>query len=64
MAIPKTAAIGALLLTGYLEGAVTIHLRVDNPLWSHTLFPVYIGILLFAGLSLRNPKVKGLFWNF
>lgn len=63
-AIPQTAALGALLLTGYLGGAVAIHVRVDNPLWSHTLFPVYVGILLWAGLMLRNPKVKNLFWNF
>lgn len=63
-AIPQTAALGALLLTGYLGGAVAIHVRVDNPLWSHTLFPVYVGILLWAGLTLRNPKVKNLFWNF
>ncbi|MCW7492882.1 DoxX family protein [Leptospira sp. 2 VSF19] len=61
-AVPQTAALGALLLTGYLGGAVAIHLRVDNPLWTHTLFPVYVGILLWVGLTLRNPKVKGLFW--
>jgi len=63
-AIPQTAALGALLLTGYLGGAVAIHVRVENPLFSHTLFPVYIGILLWVGLALRNPKVKDLFWNF
>lgn len=61
-AIPQTATLGALLLTGYLGGAVAIHLRVGNPIWTHTLFPVYVGILLWIGLSLRNPKVKELFW--
>ncbi|MCG6152275.1 DoxX family protein [Leptospira bandrabouensis] len=61
-AIPQTATLGALLLTGYLGGAVAIHLRVGNPLWTHTLFPVYVGIFLWVGLILRNPKVKELFW--
>lgn len=61
-AIPQTSALGALLLTGYLGGAVAIHLRVGNPLFSHTLFPVYVGILLWAGLALRNPKIKEIFW--
>lgn len=63
-AIPQTSAFGALLLTGYLGGAVAIHVRVGNPLFSHTLFPVYIGLLLWVGLTLRNPKVKELFWVF
>ncbi|MCW7481475.1 DoxX family protein [Leptospira kanakyensis] len=61
-AIPNTSALGALLLTGYLGGAVAIHVRVGNPLFSHTLFPVYVGILLWVGLALRNRKVKDLFW--
>lgn len=61
-AIPQTATLGALLLTGYLGGAVAIHLRVGNPLWTHTLFPVYVGIFLWVGLALRNPKVKDFFW--
>ncbi|PKA09242.1 DoxX family protein [Leptospira harrisiae] len=60
-AIPQTATLGALLLTGYLGGAVAIHVRVNNPLWTHTLFPVYVEILLWTGLALRNPKIKELF---
>ncbi|XDD55471.1 DoxX family protein [Leptospira sp. WS4.C2] len=63
-AIPQTSAFGALLLTGYLGGAVAVHVRVGNPLWSHTLFPVYVGLLLWIGLVLRNGKVKELFWSF
>lgn len=63
-AIPQTSAFGALLLTGYLGGAVAIHVRVENPLWSHTLFPVYVGLLLWTGLALRTSKVKDLFWSF
>lgn len=50
---PKTAFFGAVLLTGYLGGAVATHVRVDNPLFSHTLFPVYVGIIAWAGLLLR-----------
>lgn len=63
-AIPQTSAFGALLLTGYLGGAVAVHVLVGNPLWSHTLFPVYVGLLLWIGLALRNGKVKELFWSF
>jgi len=61
-AIPQSSALGALLLTGYLGGAVAIHLRVENPLFTHTLFPVYLGLFLWTGLAFRNPKVKHLFW--
>lgn len=55
---PRTAALGATLLTGYLGGAVAIHARVGNPLVSHTLFPVYVGALLWAGLFLRDARVR------
>ena len=53
--VPRTAPLGAVLLTGYLGGAVFVHLRVGDPLFSHTLFPVYFGALLWAGLFLRRP---------
>jgi hypothetical protein len=56
--VPRTAALGAVLLTGYLGGAVAIHLRVGDPLASHTLFPVYVGALLWAGLYLRDARVR------
>jgi hypothetical protein len=58
--VPRTAVLGAVLLTGYLGGAVLVHLRVGDPLISHTLFPVYVGALLWAGLYLRDPRVRGL----
>lgn len=51
---PRTARFGALLLTAYLGGAVATHLRVDSPLLSHTLFGVYLGILMWSGLWLRD----------
>ena len=57
---PRTAVLGATLFTGYLGGAVAIHARVGNPLLTHTLFPVYIGGLLWAGLALRNGSVRAL----
>lgn len=53
-AVPRTSILGAILLTGYLGGAVATHVRVENPLFSHTLFPVYLGILLWLGLYLRD----------
>jgi hypothetical protein len=56
--VPRTAVLGAVLLTGYLGGAVAIHLRVGDPLASHTLFPVYVGALLWAGLYLRDARVR------
>jgi hypothetical protein len=58
--VPRTAVLGAVLLTGYLGGAVLTHLRVGDPLLTHTLFPVYIGALLWAGLYLRDDRVRRL----
>ena len=62
-AIPRTAVLGALGITAYLGGAVTANMRVEAPLFSHTLFAVYFGVLLWVGLVLRRPallKVAGL----
>lgn len=59
-AFPKTTLPGAVLLTGYLGGAVATHIRVENPLFTHILFPVYLGILLWLGLYLRSPKLRQL----
>ncbi|HYH78939.1 MAG TPA: DoxX family protein [Longimicrobium sp.] len=58
--VPRTSVIGAILLTGYLGGAVATHARVGDPAFSHTLFPVYVGILLWAGLYLREPRLRAL----
>lgn len=57
-AVPATARLGAILLTGYLGGAVATHLRMLDPWLSHTLFPVWIGILVWAGLALRDPALR------
>jgi len=63
-AFPRTSVLGAILLTGYFGGAVATHLRLNNPLFTHTLFTVYFGILVWGGLWLRNSKLRELFpWS-
>jgi hypothetical protein len=59
-AIPRTAVLGAILLTGYLGGAVATNLRVGNPLFGYVLFPVYVGVLIWCGLFLRYEQVREL----
>lgn len=56
--IPKTAPLGAVFLTGYLGGAVAIHLRAGSSLFGETLFPVYFGVLVWLGLYLRDGRVR------
>lgn len=56
--VPRTAVLGALLLTGYLGGAVATHVRVGNPLLTHTLFPTYVAALLWGGLMLRDRRLR------
>jgi hypothetical protein len=58
--VPRSSVFGALLWTGYLGGAIATHLRVGSPLLSHTLFPIYIALLLWLGLWLREPRVRAL----
>jgi len=58
-AIPRTSILGAILLTGYLGGAVATHLRVRDPLFD-TLFPIIIGVLVWAGLFLRHARLRTL----
>jgi len=59
-AAPQTAVLGAILLTGYLGGAVVTHVRVGDPLFSHILFGVYVGVFLWLGLYLRDPRLRAL----
>ena len=59
-AIPRTAVLGGILLTGYLGGAVATNLRVGNPLFGYVLFPVYVGVLLWGGLFLRYEQLREL----
>jgi DoxX-like family len=59
-AAPQTAALGAILLTGYLGGAVATHVRVGSPLFTHVLFGVYLGVFLWLGLYLRDARLRAL----
>jgi hypothetical protein len=58
--IPRTAVLGAILLTGYLGGAVATHVRVGGPIFS-ILMPVILGVMLWGGLYLRDQRVRSLF---
>ena len=58
--IPRTSVLGAVLLTGYLGGAVATHVRIGSPLFTHTLFPIYIGLLFWSGLFLREDRLRAL----
>jgi hypothetical protein len=58
--VPRTAVLGAILLTGYMGGAVASHVRVADPLFTHILFGVYLGLLLWGGLFLRDARVRAL----
>ena len=57
-AFPRTSVLGAILVTAYLGGAVATHLRLGNPLFSHVLFGVYVGVLMWGGLVLREPQLR------
>ncbi|OXM85610.1 DoxX family protein [Paenibacillus rigui] len=60
-AVPRTSALGAVLLTGYFGGVIATHVRMDAPLFTHILFPVYIAILAWGGIWLRDARVRLLF---
>jgi hypothetical protein len=59
-AIPPTSILGAILLTGYLGGAIASHLRIDSPLFSHVLFGFYLGLMVWGGLWLRDRSLRTL----
>ena len=58
--VPRTSVLGAILLTGYLGGAVATHVRVGDPLFTHALFPVYLGVMIWLGLYLRDERLRAL----
>jgi hypothetical protein len=58
--IPRTAVLGAIMLSGYLGGAIATHVRIGSPLLSHTLFPIYVASLIWGGLYLREPRLRNL----
>lgn len=61
-AIPRTSVIGAILLTGLLGGAIATHLRLQSPVFSHLLFGVYIGAMVWGGLYLRDARLRAALW--
>jgi hypothetical protein len=58
--VPRTATLGAVLLTGYLGGAVASQLRVGHPLFSHVLFPIYVAVFIWGGLFIRDGRLRAL----
>ena len=58
--IPRTSVLGALVLTGYLGGAIATHVRVGSPLPTHTLFPIYVALMVWGGLYLRESRLREL----
>jgi hypothetical protein len=58
--VPRTAVLGALLMTGYLGGAIATHVRISSPLLTHTFFPIYVALLLWGGVYLREERLRAL----
>ena len=59
-AVPRTSVLGAILLTGYLGGAIASHLRLGDPIFTHTLFGLYLGLMAWGGLYLRDARLRAL----
>lgn len=59
-AVPRTAVLGAVLMTGLLGGAIASHLRLEDPLFSHVLFGVYVGLVAWGGLWLRDERLRAM----
>ena len=59
--IPRTGVLGAVLMMGLLGGAMATQIRVDNPVFSHILFSLYLGLFMWGGLWLRDPRLRALF---
>jgi hypothetical protein len=57
---PRTAVLGAILITGYLGGAIATHMRIGSPLFTHILFGVYLALMVWGGLWLRSPALRAL----
>ena len=59
--IPRTSLLGAVLMTGLLGGAIAANLRVDMPVFSHTLFGIWLGLVMWGGLWLRDASLRAVF---
>ena len=57
---PRTSVLGAILLTGLFGGAIATHLRIGSPVFTHLLFGLYLGLLTWGGLYLRDPRVRAM----
>jgi hypothetical protein len=58
---PKTSVLGAVLMMALLGGAMATQIRVGNPLFSHQLFSIYLGLFMWGGLWLRDPALRAMF---
>jgi hypothetical protein len=58
---PRTTVLGAVMLTGYLGGAIAAHVRIGDPVFTHVLFGAYVAVCVWGGLFLRDERVRGLF---
>ena len=58
--VPRTSVLGALMLTGYLGGAIATHVRIGSPLLTHKLFPIYVALMVWGGLYLRENRLREL----
>ena len=58
--IPRTSILGAVLLTGYLGGAIATHVRVGSPLLGYTFFPIYVAAMVWGGIYLRDARLRDL----
>jgi hypothetical protein len=59
--IPRTSLLGAILMMALLGGAMATQIRAGSPLFSHILFSIYLGLFMWGGLWLRDPRVRALF---
>ncbi len=59
-AIPQTAVLGAILFTGYIGGAIYVHLAAGSPYLTHTFFGIYLALLIWGGLWFRDPRLRAL----
>lgn len=59
--VPSTSLLGAVLMTGLLGGAMATQIRAESPLFSHILFSLYLGLFMWGGLWLRDPRLRALF---
>jgi len=59
--VPRTSVLGAVLMMALLGGAMATQIRAESPLFSHVLFSLYLGLVMWGGLWLRDPRVRAVF---